>query len=537
MKKLFTQTIKLVITLFVFGIATNVYAQDPSAILDLESTTQGVLVPRMTTAERIALPGINTPSQGLLVYDTETSSFWYFDNMMWNELASGSTLPEGLMTTGGSVSPQDSISSTLPPVVSTIFLSDPGVIDAATRMEVCLNIEHTFVGDLDITLKAPDGSTIIDLTSDNGSGGDNFTNTCFSDGASTSITAIVNTDAPFSNSYLPEMPLSTFIGQNIAGAWELTIVDDAGGDQGNLIDWSIKIGSGEAIVANTIEDGDGDTKIQVEETLDDDLVRFDVQGVEVATMHQNRLNLDQGGFNTFIGNVAGLNNTILPADTGQRNTFIGHGSGINNTVGSKNTYVGFDVGFYSTAGTNNVFVGDQSGVATLGSFNTCIGARSGYSGGNGNVKIGFEAGFSDGGDNKLYIDNSNTAAPLIFGDFGTDQVAIGGSDMALGYTLSVNGKIATEEVLVDLASDWPDYVFHDDYILKSLEEVETHIAEHGHLPNVPSAQEVEDNGLVLGEMNRVLMEKIEELTLYLIASEKKNQELEKRITALESATH
>ena len=82
--------------------------------------------------------------------------------------------------------------------------------------------------------------------------------------------------------------------------------------------------------------------------------------------------------------------------------------------------------------------------------------------------------------------------------------------------LTVKGDIHAEEVKVDLSVPGPDYVFKEGYDLKSLEEVQNYINEHGHLPNVPSAKEMEANGIQLGEMNMKLLEKIEELTLYML---------------------
>jgi hypothetical protein len=81
--------------------------------------------------------------------------------------------------------------------------------------------------------------------------------------------------------------------------------------------------------------------------------------------------------------------------------------------------------------------------------------------------------------------------------------------------LSVNGKIRAHEIKVETAN-WPDYVFAKDYQLPSLKETEQHIKEKGHLPGIPSAEEVKTNGVDLGEMNAKLLKKIEELTLHLI---------------------
>ena len=105
-----------------------------------------------------------------------------------------------------------------------------------------------------------------------------------------------------------------------------------------------------------------------------------------------------------------------------------------------------------------------------------------------------------------------------------------GTTAISGWELAVGGKIRAEEVKVE--TGWADYVFKDDYQLPSLEEVEKHIAEKGHLINIPSAAEVEANGILLGEMNKLLLEKIEELTLYLIELKKKNEQLKEDVQQL-----
>ncbi len=86
--------------------------------------------------------------------------------------------------------------------------------------------------------------------------------------------------------------------------------------------------------------------------------------------------------------------------------------------------------------------------------------------------------------------------------------------------LAVNGTIHTKEVKVDL-NGWSDFVFYDDYKLPTLEEVERHIKENGHLKDIPNAKEVEKNGILVGVMNAKLLQKIEELTIYTIQQEKR----------------
>ena len=93
--------------------------------------------------------------------------------------------------------------------------------------------------------------------------------------------------------------------------------------------------------------------------------------------------------------------------------------------------------------------------------------------------------------------------------------------------LAVNGTIHSREVKVDM-SGWPDYVFKKEYNLPTLEEVEKHIAVKGHLENIPTEEEVLKNGINLGEMNAKLLQKIEELTLYMIEMKKENEEMKKQ---------
>lgn len=98
--------------------------------------------------------------------------------------------------------------------------------------------------------------------------------------------------------------------------------------------------------------------------------------------------------------------------------------------------------------------------------------------------------------------------------------------------LDVNGTIHAKEVKVDMVG-WADLVFKKEYALPTLDEVEKNINQNGHLSNVPSEKEVLEKGIKLGEMNKILLQKIEELTLYSIDQNKKNQELQLRLEKIE----
>ncbi|MDD7886047.1 hypothetical protein [Flavivirga sp. 57AJ16] len=103
-------------------------------------------------------------------------------------------------------------------------------------------------------------------------------------------------------------------------------------------------------------------------------------------------------------------------------------------------------------------------------------------------------------------------------------VSIGTVNRQPGYKLAVNGNIKAKEIKVE--TGWSDFVFENNYKLPTLKEVEQHIKEKGHLKDIPSAEEVAKNGVFLGEMDAKLLQKIEELTLYTIAQEKRMNKLE-----------
>lgn len=102
------------------------------------------------------------------------------------------------------------------------------------------------------------------------------------------------------------------------------------------------------------------------------------------------------------------------------------------------------------------------------------------------------------------------------------------------YKLSIDGNIAAEEVLIQASGDWPDFVFLPSYTLPTLPEVEQFIKEHGNLPGIPSQADIDTRQHGLGEVHQAFLQKVEELTLYLINSQERKAKLRAEIEVLEA---
>jgi hypothetical protein len=132
---------------------------------------------------------------------------------------------------------------------------------------------------------------------------------------------------------------------------------------------------------------------------------------------------------------------------------------------------------------------------------------------------------ASGGWSPLYFKTQNLTrlAIDVNGNVGIGTTTTG------TFKLAVEGKIGAREVNVTTTTPWPDYVFTPDYSLLPLTDVKTFIDKNKHLPEVPSAKEMESNGINLGEMNTLLLKKIEELTLYMIGLKQENDLLKTEV--------
>ncbi len=257
-------------------------------------------------------------------------------------------------------------------------------------------------------------------------------------GNGTAVSGIMDTLSWDSKSYYIKIEADTAGGSNFValGTTQLLAVPYA-------------LHAEDAAASSGIRDRDGDTKIEAEENPDDDIIRIYTGGQEQWRFMDKRVEILNPDNNIFIGehsgesNAGGDQNVYLGRLTGQNNTMgrsnvfigdqagnantsghynvaIGMQTGWQNTTGTANTFLGTNAGWLNTSGQRNTFIGLSAGGAnTTGSFNTYIGRCAGWKTveGNNNVFIGNFAGAYEGESNRLYISNSETSEPLIYGKF------------------------------------------------------------------------------------------------------------------------
>ncbi len=131
----------------------------------------------------------------------------------------------------------------------------------------------------------------------------------------------------------------------------------------------------------------------------------------------------------FFGYKAGYSNT-----SGFSNNFFGYNAGYTTGSGDRNSFFGHQAGYLNVDGDNNSYFGYTAGYSATGNGNVFIGSNAGYnSTGSSNIFLGYQAGYNETGSNKLYIENSNSSSPLIYGDFSSDILTVNGS-VGIGTT-------------------------------------------------------------------------------------------------------
>lgn len=432
------------------GIGTT--KPDQSAVLDINSTDKGLLMPRMSLQQR---NGIQNPAQGLVVYQTDfISGFYFYDGKEWKAMTNEAN--------ANSVADDPSNWSKTGNVGTNPATNFIGTTDnAALRFRV----NNIKAGEINNT----------------------SANTYLGFQAGLTGTGTDNVGLGLNSLYT-----NTTGSSNIGIGVQSLFLNTSGRNNTAIGHFAMR--------ANTV----GESNMSIGSfSLSKNTSGAGNMAIGVNALRENTL----GSLNTAVGTQALLN--LTGAGT-SFNTAIGESAMLGNTSGSSNTAVGYEAGKNNILGSNNIFLGNQ-------------------------------AGFGETESNKLYVSNSNTTLPLIYGDFSAKFISIGDvgvagdpvataakrNSLAAQYGLLVQKGILTEKIKVATmtTTDWADYVFEKDYKRMSLEEVEKFVNENKHLPNVPTTTEMMASGSDLIKTDAKLLEKIEELTLYMI-------EMNKEIKAL-----
>ena len=404
----------------------------PSAILDIQSTTKGLLIPRMSSVQR---DEIVSPSIGLIVFDTDLNAFQFYDGVGWIQMATGA---------------------------STNFWSLNGP-----------HIFNTNTGNIGIGTSNPAYKfTLQSLTNDYG---------------------WVHTDGT--------VTLGTYVGGSAGGGWIGTISNHP---------FHIYTNNGSAQVSFKTDFG-----------MDLKGNRPYIQWYDGNTVsgyiQSNSIDLELAGRKVFLGGTPG--NLILQADDITNPIFASQYAG-NVGIGTKTPVGKLHINHPGPAAHVVLEHPVLNNYSSLLFTNTGANRYWGIAGKTGTGNLA--------NDRMTFFNNANGFEGIII--TGDGYVSIPGQ-MGIGtfntaYKFAVNGSIRSKEVVVE--SGWADYVFDKGYRLLSLDEVEKFIQQNKHLPNIPSAKEIEEKGLSIGDTQKRMMEKIEELTLYIL-------ELKKEIDILKAA--
>lgn len=543
------------------GIGTT--TPNTSAMLDITSTNKGLLIPR------IALTATNSPSPlsgfvaGMMVYNTAsagtppnnvTPGFYLCNGTLWERPIGGSSGGWSLTGNSGTNSSINFIGTT--DNQDIVFKRNnlrAGLIsesDANTSFGI-FSLNPATTGDGNTAFG---GQVLLNNTTGNGNLG-------------LGISPLLNNTTGSFNIGIGYLALS----ENKAGTGGIAIGSGAMTNFNNsttpFTNTNIAIGTSALEGSSNAASNTGlNNTVVGNETMKKNTSGSSNCSLGAVTLRNNTTGFD----NIAIGHGALFSNI-----SGNNNTAVGGSAGYN-SIGNGNVFLGSHAGSDET-GNNKLYIhntnGDANTALLYGEFDNKMIRLNGRSenifnvtfndtpavyGENDNTdfygvgvhgKGGWKGveGIVDGTGPSLYYgvygQSTSTNTGSNFGIYGVASqatnnygvygaangvnsyagyfegaVAIGDATpiKATGYMLSVDGKIACTEVRVQPTNLWPDYVFAPSYQLMSLNDLEKSINEQKHLPGIPSAKEVEQQGVQLGEMQRKMMEKIEELTLYII---------------------
>ena len=446
-------------------VAINTDGSDPdaSAILDVKSTTGGLLIPRMTEQQIV---NIVNPAQGLLVYDISNKYLIYYDNGKWNKLRE--------IEKFSFVADDDEDTR-----IMVEELADEDIIHYYTngveyfsmengRFEIKNTGQSVFIGEYAGTLDdlSNNNNVFIGYAAGyaNNTGNQNvgvghsalfFNKEGFGNTATGYNSLRSNTSGNYNTSTGAFALLSHKINNNNTAVGYGTMQSDTSGTNNSALG---------SMASHQNINGDNNTAIGTN-------ALYSNNGADGNTaVGHNSLYNNTGSRNTSVGTLS-----LYSTTDGHRNTAIGFRSGYQNTTGSYNTSIGDSslhnnqTGFLNTAighaalygnqtGWNNVAIGNNALKLNNGSKNTAIGQKAGYKNtGSGNIFIGNNAGYNETSSNKLYVSNTDTIKPLVYGDFDNDLLRINGKfqigdpsiDYSKGYSFPEEGSVYNNILVLD----------------------------------------------------------------------------------------
>jgi hypothetical protein len=400
------------------AITNDASLPDGSAMLDIKSTDKGILIPRMTTSQRT---GISSPDAGLLIYDSDQNHFFYFDGTVWVQLVSSSLSIDDLtdassdqkslffgVNAGINNNAGDNTNNT-GLGYKTFYSNSSGLKNSSLGYKsLYFNTfasENTSVGAFSLNSNTTGEMNAALGTSAN----------YYNQEGSESV--MIGYEAGKSSS-LHNKSGDIFIGYqagyNETGSHKLYIENSNSSSPliyGEFDNNLLRI-NGTLDINNAYQfpttDGTSNQILQTDGSGNVSWVDVvSVGATEIDDLSDGKT----GGYSVFLGTWAGSNDD----GTDNYNTGVGLQALNDNSSGELNTGLGYKTNYYNQEGNNNTTIGYEAGKGSA------IHNKSG------NVFIGYQAGFNESGNNKLYIENSNSASPLIYGEFDNDLLRVNGT--------------------------------------------------------------------------------------------------------------
>lgn len=485
---------KILLTLLVVILPACIFGQnvainndntlpDANAILDIKSNSKGILIPRLTTAQRDAIAG---PPTGLTIYNTETNSFWYYASDVgggWLEMqthlqkhwnfSAGNIYNTNSGNIGiGTNTPAEKLSlNATDPTIQFLNAGSPkGFLQAGGNdMRLGTYFNNT-TGDLYLNTRATD-RMIITNAGLIGIGTITPSTALTINGTNPAV-QLRNGDVNkgFLQVSTDDVRLGTYL-VNTNGRLILEtrnasrlLIDEAG---------LVGIGTTNPTSVLTINGANPTLQLRNAET-DKGFVQINNDDIRIGT---NNTNTD----GRFIVRTNGADR-VWVTETG----WVGIGGVPSANMMMNGSFPAFDIKH------NNANIGRLEVIQ------------------NAQVDIALNATSALG---RTILKATNNPFGVVVHPNG--QTSIGSWNKATGYNLSVNGDIICTDLVIQNIGSWPDYVFSNDYKLPTLDDLRVYINKYKHLPKIPSAAEMEEKGIHVGDISRILMEKVEELTLYI----------------------